>query len=149
MGTPAAFIIASLSVVAWAVSGPFLHYSSDWLVFIGSFTSVVAFLMVFLIQNTQNRHSAAIQIKLDELIRAVEGAHNVLVDLENASDDQLSRIKERYRQLAEVTREQAARGRRDTGTPHVDVDVEPGREAGTSPLRERAGEVEDRPRPPG
>jgi low affinity Fe/Cu permease len=156
MGTPAAFIVAMASVFAWAACGPMLGYSSDWLVFIGSFTSVIAFLMVFLIQNTQNRHSAAIQIKLDELIRAVAGAHNVLVDLENASDEQLARIKDQYRHLAEVTRENTLRGQHDTGTPRVDVPVEeppkgPGRGAGAteeSPLEGRAEQIEERPRPP-
>ena len=103
-GRPATFTAAVLIILAWAVTGPVFHYSDTWQLFINTGTTVVTFLMVFLIQNTQNRDGAAMQIKLDELIRALQGAHNELVNLENMSEEELERMKAHYTRLAERAR---------------------------------------------
>jgi low affinity Fe/Cu permease len=103
-GRPATFAAAVLVILVWAVTGPAFHYSDTWQLFINTGTTVVTFLMVFLIQNTQNRDAAAMQIKLDELIRALQGAHNELVNLENMSDEELERMKAHYTRLAERAR---------------------------------------------
>src|SRR6185503_751600 len=100
-GRPPAFILATLTIVAWAVTGPVFHYSDTWQLVINTGTTIVTFLMVFLIQNTQNRDSEAIHVKLDELIRAVEGARNRLLDLDNLSDEELDRLHDKYVKLAE------------------------------------------------
>jgi low affinity Fe/Cu permease len=118
-----AFAIAAAVVVVWAAVGPFFHYSDTWQLTINTGTTIVTFLMVFLIQNTQNHHSDAVQIKLDELIRAVQGAHNMMVDLENLSEEDLAEIKAKYRELGERVRRRAQRGEADTGTPRVDCQV--------------------------
>ena len=95
VGSPWAFLIALLIVVVWALSGPFFGYSDTWQLVINTGTTIVTFLMVFLIQNTQNRDSRALHLKLDELIRAVKGARqSIFVDLEEKSDDELDRVKQ-------------------------------------------------------
>jgi low affinity Fe/Cu permease len=103
-GHPATFGIALLVILVWAITGPVFHYSDSWQLVINTGTTIVTFLMVFLIQNTQNRDSAAMQIKLDELIRALQGAHNELVDLEEMSDGDLEKMKAHYTKLAERAR---------------------------------------------
>jgi low affinity Fe/Cu permease len=100
-GTPWAFLAAVMLVVVWAVTGPLFHFSEVWQLVINTGTTIVTFLMVFLIQNTQNRDSAAIHLKLDELLRAVQGARNSLVDLEEMSDDELKRLHEDFARLRE------------------------------------------------
>ena len=103
-GRPAAFAIAALLIVVWLVTGPLFHYSDTWQLVINTATTVITFLMVFLIQNTQNRDSEAVHLKLDELIGALEGAHNALLDLENLDDKELDKIRETYAELADSAR---------------------------------------------
>ncbi|HML94112.1 MAG TPA: low affinity iron permease family protein [Thermodesulfobacteriota bacterium] len=103
---PAAFAAALGVVVVWGVSGPVVGWSDTWQLVINTGTTIITFLMVFLIQNTQNRDTAAIQIKLDELIRALEGAHNVLLDLEELDEKELECIREQYETLARKAREE-------------------------------------------
>ena len=114
MGHPAAFMSAALIIVVWAVTGPIFKFSDTWQLVINTGTTIVTFLMVFLIQNTQNRDSHAVQLKLDELIRAVPGAHNALLDLEELEESDLERFRERYEQLARTAREALGRGELDT-----------------------------------
>lgn len=103
-GKPMTFVIAFLIIVAWALTGPIFHFSDTWQLVINTSTTIVTFLMVFLIQNTQNRDSEAMQIKLDELIRAMKGAHNALLDLEELEEEELDRIREDYAKLARFAR---------------------------------------------
>ena len=119
MGHPAAFMIAALIIVVWAVTGPIFKFSDTWQLVINTGTTIVTFLMVFLIQNTQNRDSHAVQRKLDELIRGVGGAHNALLDLEELEESDLERFRERYEQLARTAREALGRGELDIGTPEL------------------------------
>lgn len=93
---PVAFMLAVLTVVVWAATGPMLHYSENWQLIINTGTTILTFLMVFLLQNTQNRDSRAVQVKLDELIRAISGARNEMIDLENLSDEELTRYCEEF-----------------------------------------------------
>ena len=102
-GRPVAFLAASLIIVGWAATGPLFHFGDTWQLVINTGTTIVTFLMVFLIQNTQNRDSAALQLKLDELIRATR-AHNALLDLEELEDTDLDRIRSCYRELARRAR---------------------------------------------
>src|SRR5436309_12250037 len=99
VGSAWAFIFAITVVIVWGATGPMFHFSDTWQLIINTGTTIVTFLMVFLIQNTQNRDGKAIQLKLDELIRAVEGARNKLVDLENLSDEDLKRIQKEFQRL--------------------------------------------------
>ncbi|HEV8383652.1 MAG TPA: low affinity iron permease family protein [Candidatus Acidoferrales bacterium] len=118
-GHPAGFSVAMLVVLIWAATGSLFHFSDTWQLVINTGTTIVTFLMVFLIQNTQNRDSEAMQLKLDELIRAVEGAHNALLDLEELSESELDEMRDRYEKLAQKAREELKKGRRDTGRPNV------------------------------
>ncbi len=118
-GNPVAFIVAVLIIIVWAMTGPLFHFSDTWQLIINTSTTIVTFLMVFLIQNTQNRDSEAIQLKLDELIRVVEGAHNGLLDIEELTEADLNRLRARYAKLASTAREELRRGGQDTGTPQV------------------------------
>ena len=120
VGHPLAFILAALIVLLWLISGPVFQFSDTWQLIINTGTTIITFLMVFLIQNTQNRDSHAMQLKLDELIRAMEGAHVALLDIEELSDEELADIRRRYEQLARKAREEMRRGGRDTGTPEVE-----------------------------
>lgn len=118
-GRPAAFGIASGIIVLWLVTGPVFAYSDTWQLVINTSTTIITFLMVFLIQNTQNRDSEAIQVKLDELIRVIQGAHNALLDLEELEEEELDRIRRDYGQLARRAREDLRHGKRDTGVPEL------------------------------
>jgi len=110
MSHPLAFLLAVIVIVGWAVTGPFFGYSDTWQLVINTSTTIVTFLMVFLIQNTQNRDSTAVQLKLDELIRAIEGAHNSLLDLEELEERDLERLRAVYEELARRAREHGAPG---------------------------------------
>ncbi|HEY7420165.1 MAG TPA: low affinity iron permease family protein [Ktedonobacteraceae bacterium] len=119
LGNPVAFVTAALIILVWAITGPLFHFSDTWQLIINTSTTIVTFLMVFLIQNTQNRDSEAIQLKLDELIRATQGAHNGLLNIEELTDEDFNRLRARYAKLASATREELRQGLQDTGTPQV------------------------------
>lgn len=114
-GHPMTFLTAIAVVIVWATTGRFFGYSDTWQLVINTGTTIVTFLMVFLIQNTQNRDSAAVQLKLDELIRADRDAHNALLDLEELTEKELNKIKRKYADLAERARDDLRNGKRDTG----------------------------------
>jgi len=114
VGHPAGFFLAFAVVVAWLVTGPLFRFSDTWQLVINTATTVITFLMVFLIQNTQNRESRALQVKLDELIRAAEGAHNALLDLEDLTDQELLEIRRQYVALAQRARADLKKGLKDT-----------------------------------
>ncbi len=118
-GRPMAFGIAVIGIVAWACTGPVFGFSDTWQLVINTSTTIITFLMVFLIQNTQNRDAEAIQVKLDELIRAIQGAHTALLDLEELEDEELDRIRANYEQIAERARADLRQGKLDTGSPEV------------------------------
>jgi low affinity Fe/Cu permease len=118
-GHPLAFLIAVLIIAGWALTGPVFGFSDTWQLVINTGTTIVTFLMVFLIQNTQNRDSTAVSLKLDELIRAISGAHNALLDLEELTEGDLERLRARYEELARRAREDLRLGVADTGTPDV------------------------------
>ncbi|MBX3607762.1 MAG: low affinity iron permease family protein [Piscinibacter sp.] len=118
-GRPRVFVLAVLVILAWIVTGPLFHYSDTWQLVINTGTTIVTFLMVFLIQNTQNRDTEAIQVKLDELIRATKGAHNALLDLEELDEDTLESFRQRYQALAAAARAELSQGFRDTDTPEA------------------------------
>jgi low affinity Fe/Cu permease len=118
-GHPATFALALGTVVVWAVTGPLFGFSDTWQLVINTGTTIVTFLMVFLIQSTQNRDSVAIQVKLDELIRATKGAHTALLDLEELEENELDKIRNEYEELAEKARRDLRRGKEDTGNPEV------------------------------
>lgn len=118
-GRPATFMIAISIIVIWAITGPIFEFNDTWQLFINTGTTIVTFLMVFLIQNTQNRDTEALQIKLDELIRSMETAHTVLLDLEELDEEELTRIRKDYLTLAKKAREDLRRGKTDTGVPDL------------------------------
>ena len=122
MGRPATFTFAVMLVLAWAISGPLFGYSDTWQLTINTGTTIVTFLMVFLIQATQNRDAEAIQIKLDEIIRSQAGAHNALLDLEELEEDELLELRANYLALAERARDAVKKGRGDTDVPDIDGD---------------------------
>jgi len=99
VGSPLAFLLACASCVIWAVMGPIYHYSDTWQLVINTATTVLTFLIVFLIQNTQNRDAKALHLKLDEVIRSIQHAHNEMIDIENLSDKELDELKSRYEQI--------------------------------------------------
>src|SRR5919108_1987109 len=106
-GQPAAFTLALAIIIVWALTGPLFRFSDTWQLVINTSTTIVTFLMVFLIQNTQNRDTEALQLKLDELIRAIETAHNALLDLEELDNEDLDRIRGHYGQLAKEAQHKA------------------------------------------
>jgi low affinity Fe/Cu permease len=103
-GRPVTFISAVTIIVIWALTGPFFGYSDTWQLVINTGTTIITFLMVFLIQHTQNRDTEALQIKLDEIIRANRAAHNELLDLEDLEESELNEIHQRYVDIAEKAR---------------------------------------------
>ena len=131
-GRPATFLAAALIIVVWAITGPIFHFSDTWQLVINTGTTIITFLMVFLIQNTQNRDTEAMQLKLDELIRVTHGAHNALLDLEQMTDKDLSRVRSDYEKLAADARRNLGLGVADTDTPEVTGE-------GAEAERDRAG----------
>jgi low affinity Fe/Cu permease len=103
-GTPVAFTISLLIIIVWAIVGPVFHFSDSWQLVINTSTTIVTFLMVFLIQNMQNRDAKAIHLKLDELIRAIKGARNNLVMLENLSEEELEMLERQFSRIAQKHR---------------------------------------------
>jgi low affinity Fe/Cu permease len=116
-GRPSTFLLAVLVIAAWLISGPLFGFSDTWQLVINTSTTIVTFLMVFLIQNTQNRDTEAIQVKLDELIRATKGAHNALLDLEELDEDVILEFRKRYENLASAARRNKDQGMEDTDSP--------------------------------
>ncbi len=116
-GRPRVFVLAVGVIAAWIVSGPIFGFSDTWQLVINTGTTIITFLMVFLIQNTQYRDTEAIQVKLDELIRATQGAHNALLDLEELEEGNLDLFRAKYQALASAARAELGRGVEDTGTP--------------------------------
>ena len=119
-GRPATFAGAAGIIIIWAITGPLFGFSDTWQLVINTGTTIVTFLMVFLIQNTQNRDTEALQVKLDELIRVTEGAHLALLDLEELDEKELDKICSNYQKIAKKAREKLERGEPDTGVTEVD-----------------------------
>jgi len=118
-GRPLCFMLAVLLVLVWIVTGPLFAFSNTWQLVINTGTTIITFLMVFLIQNTQNRDTEAMQIKLDELIRATQGANNRLLDLEELEDRELESFRDSYELLAQQARDGVTGGEQQNGTPAV------------------------------
>ena len=118
-GRPQTFALAVGVILVWIVTGPIFGFSDTWQLVINTGTTIITFLMVFLIQNTQNRDTAAIQLKLDELIRATQGAHNALLDLEELDESLLDGFRARYEVLAKEARRKLTEGGVDTDTPET------------------------------
>jgi low affinity Fe/Cu permease len=113
-GHPIAFALAVLTIIVWGATGPMFDFNDTWQLVINTATTIVTFLMVFLIQSTQNRDTAAMQIKLDELIRSTRGAHNALLDLEEMEEADLERLRQDYEDLAAAARRGLKEGKSDT-----------------------------------
>jgi len=118
-GRPQAFVLATGVILVWIITGPIFGFSDTWQLVINTGTTIITFLMVFLIQNTQTRDTQAIQIKLDELIRATKGAHNALLDLEELPETNLEQFRKRYETLAKSARQKLTEGGVDTDTPET------------------------------
>lgn len=116
-GRPRVFVLAVAVIAVWIITGPMFGFSDTWQLVINTGTTIITFLMVFLIQNTQNRDTEAIQVKLDELIRATKGAHNALLDMEELEEESLDAFRSKYQALASAARDELSRGLQDTGTP--------------------------------
>ena len=129
-GNYVTFLLALGIVLLWAIAGPLFGFSETWQLVINTGTTIVTFLMVFLIQNTQNRDTQAMHIKLDEIIRATKGTHNAILDMEDMDEDELARQHARYLALAEQAREVLKRGGQDVDTPPVEAVSDSLRRAG-------------------
>lgn len=109
VGTKWAFLVAILIIVFWLISGPYFHYSDTWQLIINTGTTVVTFLVVFLIQNTQNRDARAIHLKLDEIIQSIDQAHNEMIDIEHLSDEELQKLADKYQKVREECENRSTR----------------------------------------
>jgi low affinity Fe/Cu permease len=118
-GQPVTFALAFTVILVWALTGPIFHWSDTWQLVVNTGTTIVTFLMVFLIQSTQNRDAVAVHVKLDELLRITPGAHNVLLDLEELDERDLERLRAIYCRLAEEARRGVSHGRSDEGVPAI------------------------------
>ena len=121
-GNPITFGVALGTIIVWGISGPIFGYSDTWQLIINTSTTIVTFLMVFLIQNSQNRDSYALQVKLDELLRVTEGAHVALLDLEELEEHELNKIRQNYTALACEARKRLDKGESDTDIPEVSAE---------------------------
>jgi low affinity Fe/Cu permease len=108
-GSPLVFVIAALAVLAWAACGPYFDYSEGWMLIVNTGTTIVTFMMVFVIQNSQNRDGLAVQIKLDEIIRAVRPAKNTMIDLESLPQEELERLRTKFATMGDKARHPAAK----------------------------------------
>lgn len=135
-GHPMAFGVAIGVIVIWALTGPLFHFDNTWLLLINTVATIITFLMIFLIRNAQNRESEAVQLKLDELIRATKAAHNSLLDIEELSEEELDRIKARFERLARKARKESSASQTDSirreGQPEVLVTAQPNPGGGSS-----------------
>ncbi len=116
-GHPSAFGLAVALIVVWALTGPWFHYGTTWLLVLNTVGTLITFLIIFLIRNAQNRESQAVQLKLDELIRATQSAHNSLLDIEELSEADLDRIKARFERLARAARAEPVVGQTGINRP--------------------------------
>jgi low affinity Fe/Cu permease len=133
-GSSWAFLLAVLVVVVWAATGPMFNYSANWQLIINTGTTIITFLMVFLVQNTQNRDAKAIHLKLDELVRATKGARNTMIDLDKLSDEQLKELQEEYNRICELDDEED-----DDSQPHpLDKVMETAKEETQQAVKETA-----------
>jgi len=120
---PLACFLAFLIIVIWGLSGLPFHFSDTWQLILSTIAAVISIVMLFIIQNSQNRHTIAIQLKLDEIIRATKGAHNEMMDIEKLTDEDLEKIQKKYGLLAEKTKEDLKKGKQDTHTPDIDTTI--------------------------
>jgi low affinity Fe/Cu permease len=116
--------VVLLIIFVWAIAGLPLHFSVIWYLLIDTSSAVISIIMLFIIQNSQNRHTIAIQLKLDEIIRATKGAHNEMMDIEKLTDEDLAKIQKRYGLLAEKTKEDLKKGKLDTHSPDIGRAIE-------------------------
>jgi low affinity Fe/Cu permease len=144
-GRPITFLLAGALIIVWLITGPIFGYSDTWQLVINTGTTIITFLMVFLIQNTQNRDTTAMQLKLDELIRATKGAHLSLLDLEELEERELCAFRDQYEALAAKARAELRRGTPDTGTPEVVSPTEPP-ETSAAPRRKASAKGRTAPR---
>ena len=120
-GRPATFAVAVVVLLAWALTGPMFGFSDTWQLVVNTGTTIITFLMVFLIQSTQNRDTEALQLKLDEIIRTQKGAHNMFVGIEELDEEDLVKIREEYLKIAQRARRRASHGIDDTDVPRINV----------------------------
>jgi low affinity Fe/Cu permease len=121
-GRPKVFVFTVAFIIGWGLAGPIFDFSEGWQLVINTGTTIFTVLLVLLIQNTQNRDTEAIHLKLDELIRTSQGAHNALLDLEELDSETLDKFRAKYQALARNARSQVKRGAKDTGTPHLSTE---------------------------
>ena len=120
---PLACVFAFLIVLVWGLLGPLLGFNNTWQLIISTLAAVISILMLFIIQNSQHRHTIAIQLKLDEIIRATKGAHNEMMDIEKLTDENLEKIQKKYGLLAKKTKEDLKEGKLDTHTPDINKTI--------------------------
>src|ERR1035437_10336299 len=120
---PLACFFAFLIILVWGLLGPLLRFNNTWQLIISTLAAIISILMLFIIQNSQHRHTIAIQLKLDEIIRATKGAHNEMMDIEKLTDEDLEKIQKKYGLLAEKTKKDLKKGKLDTHTPDINKTI--------------------------